>query len=184
MKPRAARVTILLAALPWLAASAAAHAQPSDIAVKAAFLPKFTRYIEFPPAALPAAGAPYYLCVIGRDPFGTLIDDAASREVVDGHPIAVRRFGNTDPGAVAGCSLAFVAGADDRETERMVQSLRHQPTVTITDEQSGRARGMIHFVIADGRVRFYIDEADAAARGIGISSRLLALAIRVKQRAS
>jgi len=38
---------------------------------------------------------------------------------------------------------------------------------------------MIHFVIRDGRVRFYIDEAGAALRGLSVSSRLLALAVGV-----
>jgi hypothetical protein len=42
---------------------------------------------------------------------------------------------------------------------------------------------MIHFAVVDGRVRFHIDEAAAAARGIGISSRWLALAVDGKQRA-
>ena len=40
-------------------AAAPAHAQASEDAVKAAFLPKFARYIEMPSGAQPAAGQPY-----------------------------------------------------------------------------------------------------------------------------
>ena len=163
-------------------AAAPAHAQASEEAVKAAFLPKFVRYIAFPAGSQPPAGAPYYLCIIGRDPFGTLIDRAAATETIDGHPIAVRRFANTDPQAVAGCNLAFVAGANEAATAKMIETLRRQPTLTITDAHWGRARGMIHFLVVEGRVRFQIDEAEASARGISISSRLLALAVDVKQR--
>jgi YfiR/HmsC-like len=43
---------------------------------------------------------------------------------------------------------------------------------------------MIHFTVAGGRVRFFIDEAAAAERGLSISSRLLALALGVRQRRS
>ena len=39
---------------------------------------------------------------------------------------------------------------------------------------------MIHFTVVDGRVRFLIDQGSATARGLTISSRLLALAVEVK----
>jgi hypothetical protein len=165
-----------------LLAAAPAHAQASEDAVKAAFLPKFARYIELPATVQPGAGEPYYLCIIGRDPFGAQLDRAAGTETIDGHAVAVRRFASTEPEAVAGCDLAFVAGGNDSATARMIEALRRQATLTITDARWGRPRGMIHFIVADGRVRFHIDEAQAAAQGIGISSRLLALAVDVKQR--
>lgn len=161
-------------------ASVPVHAQASEEAVKAAFLPKFARYIDLPGSSQPAAGQPYYLCIIGRDPFGQLIDRASASEVIDGHAVAVRRFANTDPDAVVGCNIAFVAGANEQQTGHMIDVLRRQPTLTITDARAGSTRGMIHFVLIDGRVRFYIDEAAASERGISISSRLLALAVEVK----
>jgi len=172
----------LLLAWAMIAAFAAvpARAQASEDAVKAAFLPKFARYIELPPAAQPPAGQPYYLCIIGRDPFGPLIDRAAGNETIDGHTVAVRRFANPDSTAVAGCHLAFVAGGSDASTLQMLAVLRRQATLTITDARIGKARGMIHFAVVGGRVRFHIDQAAAAARGISISSRLLALAVEVK----
>lgn len=170
-----------LLAATWLFAAAPARAQASEDAVKAAFLPKFARYIEMPGPAQPAAGQPYYLCVIGRDPFGGLIDRAAGSETIGGHGVAVRRFATTENPAVAGCHIAFLAGGSDTGTLQMIAALRRQPTLTITDARSSKARGMIHFAVIEGRVRFQIDQAAAAARGITMSSRLLALAVEVKQ---
>jgi hypothetical protein len=179
------RLRVLLAwpvplLLPF--AAAPAHAQASEDAVKAAFLPKFARYIALPASAQPAAGQPYYLCIIGRDPFGAMIDRAAASEAIDGHPIAVRRFAAADAEGVPGCTLAFVTGNGDAATRHMLDQLRRAPILTITDARAGAARGMIHFALIEGRVRFYIDDAAAAERGIAISSRLLALAVDVKQR--
>lgn len=166
-----------------LPAAAAARAQASEEAIKAAFLPKFVRYIGLPAAAQPEAGQPFYLCVIGRDPFGTALDRAAASEAVDGHAIAVRRFTNTATPAISGCHAAYVAGADEQQTDAALATLGRQPTLTITDSRWSKSRGMIHFAVAAGRVRFHIDDAAAGARGIAVSSRLLALAIDVKQRA-
>lgn len=156
------------------------RAQPTEDAVQAAFIPKFARYVEWPAAIRPAPREPFQLCVIGRDPFGPLLDRAAAGEQIEGRGVAVRRL----PSAVgsSGCHLAFVRGANAQETGRLLLALRGQPVLTITDARAGSPRGMIHFTLAEGRVRFFVDEAAAAARGLAISSRLLALALAVRQR--
>jgi hypothetical protein len=53
--------------------------------------------------------------------------------------------------------------------------------LTGTDGANGGQRGIIHFTVSGGRVRFFIDQAAASRRGMQISSRLLALAVGVKQ---
>ena len=146
----------------------------------AAFLPRFARYVTWPAPASPAAGAPFQLCVIGRDRFGPLLDRAASTELIDGHNVAVRRIPSADN--AAGCQLAFVEGVSPPDTTRLLLALRSQATLTITDARAGPQRGMIHFTIVGGRVRFFIDNEEAAGRGLSISSRLLALAAGVRER--
>ncbi len=180
---RAVRLLLALCAVAALpSARVRAGPQASEDAVKAAFLPKFMRYITVPAGVQPEVGQPFYLCVIGRDPFGEGLDRAAASEIVDGRPIAVRRFANAEVPAVAGCHAAYVAGASEQRTAQILAALARQPTLTITDSRWGKPRGMIHFVVEGARVRFHIDDGAAAARGIGISSRLLALAVEVKQR--
>lgn len=156
-----------------------AGAQPTDDQVKAAFLPKFARYVAWPAAARPLAGAPFILCTIGRDPFGRALDASAGGESIDGHGVTVRRLSSAE--GAGGCHMAFVQGATSAETARLLAALRRQPLLTVTDGNTG-ARGMIHFTVMARRVRFFIDEAAAAERGLSISSRLLALAADVRQR--
>lgn len=183
MRTAALRLAFGAVAAVLLPAAAQPRNQASEEAVKAAFLPKFVRYIELPAGVQPEASQPFYLCVIGRDPFGPMLDRAAASEVVDGHPVAVRRFPDAESPAVAGCHAAYVAGANEQQTSSVLATLRRQPTLTITDSRWSKSHGMIHFATIAGRVRFSIDDAEAGARGIAVSSRLLALAIDVKQRA-
>ena len=169
-----------LFALLLVLGGVAARAQPSETAVKAAFLPRFARYVNWPAPATPPSGAAFQLCIVGRDPFGPLLDQAAASELIDGHPVTVRRMASPD--RAGGCQLAFVEGATPPETARMLLALRNQAILTITDARAGPQRGMIHFTIVGGRVRFFIDDAEAAGRGLSISSRLLALAAGVRER--
>lgn len=166
---------LLPAALALFALPAPAAGQPSDVAVKAAFLTKFPAYVAWPAAARPRPGAPLHICILGGDPFGRLIDTAARGQQVDGHPLQVRRLGAPDQ--AGGCHVAFVQGG----APAMLQGLQGKPVLTVTDARAGARGGMIHFVIHRGRVRFNIDEAQAAKSGVGISSRLLGIALSVRR---
>jgi hypothetical protein len=170
----------LAAGLAVAMAASPARAQPTEDAVQAAYIPKFARYVEWPAAFRPAPREPFQLCVIGHDPFGPLLDRAASVEHIEGRSVVVRRLPSA--GGSGACHLAFVRGASARETAQLLLAMRSQPVLTITDARAGAARGMIHFILVAGRVRFYVDEQAAAARGLTISSRLLALALAVRQR--
>jgi len=154
--------------------SAAAAAEPTDIAVKAAFLPRFARYVSWPASAMPKGSDPFVLCVIGRDPFGAMLDDAARTQLIDGRRIVVRRLETATP--AGGCHIAFVASSGNQFPPVVGQAV-----LTVTDANNGGPRGIINFVIANGRVRFFIDQKSAAQRGLSISSRLLALAVGVRQ---
>jgi hypothetical protein len=120
---------------------------------------------------------PLAICVIGDDPFGNALDQAAASQSVDGRSLVVKRLSSANGASV--CAIAFVDGSHTGET---LAALGRQPILTVTDSRSSSQRGIIHFAVIGGRVRFYIDNAQAQARGLTISSRLQALAIGVNQR--
>jgi hypothetical protein len=124
---------VLIAAALGLPAPAAA--QPSEAAVKAAFLPRFARYVTWPSAAAPAGSAPFVLCVIGDDPFGAQLDAAARSQTVDGRRIVVKRM---DSAAGAdGCQIAFVGGG---HAGQLVGAIDGRPVLTVTDGANGGQR--------------------------------------------
>jgi hypothetical protein len=170
---RRARILMMAIGAAMMLAPAAARAQPTDTAVKAAFLPRFARYVSWPAGAMPKGSDPFVLCVIGSDPFGAALDQAARSQLVDGRRIVVRRL-DSAAGADA-CQIAFLQSA------QTLQALARKPVLTVTDAMNGGPRGIVQFTIVGGRVRFFINQAAAAERGLSISSRLLALAVGVRQ---
>ena len=176
----AVRAALLAFGAALCLAAAPVRAQPTDLQVKAAFLPRFTRYVTWPPAATPKPGEPYVLCIIGADPFGPTLDQAVRSQLIDGRRIVVRRLDTVD--GAERCHIAFVDGSKTKPVGQMLAAVSARPVLTVTDQAAGGARGIIHFAIVSGRVRFFIDDAAAAKRGMSISSRLLALAVGVRQR--
>jgi len=170
--------TLLLLMLCALPRSHAADAGALEYAVKANFLYKFGDYITWPPQALGPANSPVTICVAGPDPFGAILDDAVAGEVVAQRPIFVKRLDTVTP--EAGCHILYMRPSPSQSLAQALQAVAGQPVLTITDNAFEDA-GIINFLIRDNRVRFAIDEQAAAAGGLGISSKLLSLAVTVRR---
>ncbi len=163
---------------PWGAARADGSAAPA-FAVKAAFPYKFEPFITWPADAFPAPESPFNLCVIGGDPFGSLLDRAVGGQQMAGHGIAVVRLSLLSRDAH--CQMLYIAPAAAQAAHEIEAAVEGMPVLTITDSiGDASARGMINFVIADNRVRFEIDDAAAKRNGLQISSKLLSLAVSVR----
>lgn len=160
-----------------LLSTSATQAQTSGEAVKATFLYRFASFVTWPPETFADAGAPIRICVIGSEPFAHALDRVVQGQRVDGRAFEVRRVSS----AGSSCHVVYVVGARVQETLRGLQGA---PVLTVTDGVAGPsgARGMIHFVVIDNRVRFHIDDARAAESGLFMSSRLLTLAVSVRRR--
>jgi hypothetical protein len=178
---RARRLVFQLIFLAVLAGTASqALAASSEMAVKAAFLPRFARYVTWPPGVQPSSSAALVLCTVGRDPFGGLLEQSASGQEVDGRRIIVRRLSSAT--GVRGCHVVFVGGSPEQPAGQLLAAIGRLPILTVTDSANASQRGIVHFAIVSGRVRFFIDEAAAAERRLTISSRLLGLAVAVRTR--
>lgn len=160
---------------------AQAQAEPSlELAVKATYLYKLAAFVNWPAQAFAAPNAPLTICVQGADPFGPLLDQATNGQAVAGHPVAVRRLARLDVGS--GCQIAFVAGGAAQSQAEALSAVAGSPVLTVTDGGRGATvKGIVHLLLAAGKVRFSIDAAQADRNGVGISSKLLALAVTVKR---
>lgn len=171
----------LLFALFLMAAPARVQAQQSlEYPVKANYLVKFAAYVEWPPRAFASPASPVNVCVVGADPFGSVIDRAAAQGGPSGRPVSVRRLDRID--GRAGCHVAYLGVSPLQTRAQAMAALNGQPVLTVTDTDRRGPRGMIHFAISGNRVRFHIDDRAAQQRGLSISSRLLALALSVRPR--
>ena len=165
-------LAVALGALPAQAAD-----RSLEYAVKATFLYKFASFVDWPAGSFEHDTSPFYLCVAGPDPFGGRIADAVAGQNVGRHPIVLRSLETAE--ARSNCHSLLVSGSSQQVAE-VLSAVRGTPTLTITDSSVGRSAGIIHFVIVDDRVSFDIDNVAAAANRLVVSSKLLALARKVR----
>lgn len=172
----AALATTLAAMVP---AQAAPMSAP-EYSVKAAFLYKFAAFVDWPPGAFAAPASPLNLCIVGYDPFGLTLNRAIEGQRIGARPVVARRLTYADPNA--GCHIIYIGGSRAQPVADGIAALRGAPVLVISDQDMGSARGAIHFVVQDNRVRFHIDDAAAARNGVSISSKLMQLALSVRLR--
>lgn len=166
----------LFTALP-----AAAQSNPLELAVKATFLYKFGPFVGWPQTIFAGPEAPVVLCIIGDGPFGATLDEAVAGQRIGQRPITLRRLATAE--RQSGCHIMYMAGSAAQPVAAALDAVRGTPVLTFTDEsRGGEAKGIIHFVVRDDRVRFEIDEYAAAENGITISSKVLSLAVAVRPR--
>lgn len=169
----------IIGALP-LAAAALAESRdlPLEYAVKAAYLPKFASYIEWPAEAFDNPQSSITLCIAGADPFGGSADEPMQSQHIGPRPIVVKHLAAVSRDS--GCRILFIGGRDARKIGQALETVHGTGVLTVTEaEGSGPTDSIIRFVIDDNHVRFAIDNEAAAQNGISVSSKLLSLAVTV-----
>jgi hypothetical protein len=182
---RSATLTVVGAMAVWLTlACGAGSARGEDaeslaLAVKATFLYKFQPFVTWPAEAFPSPAAPFTLCIVGKHPFGILLDRVIDGQRAGDREVVARRLAKISPDDH--CQIMYV-GADDPAIAKELQlPVAGMPVLTVTDSiADASAKGIINFVVAGNRVRFEIDDAAARRSGLQISSKLLSLAVSVR----
>jgi YfiR/HmsC-like len=155
--------------------------RPTQYDVEAAYLYQFGNFVQWP-AKKPAAEAPksFPICVLGRDPFGRVLDDTVKGGNMNGLPLAARRVASGQE--AAGCRVLFVSSSEDRELAHDLEALHGAPVLTVSDIPDFASRGgMIQFVLIDNRIRFEINVSNAERAGLTVSSQLLKVAVSVRR---
>lgn len=163
-----------------LAGFAAAPAPPqNETEVKADYLFLFTKYVEWPAAALATPEQPMVIGVIGDEAIGdALVNRVEGRLTQGGRKVTIRRA--SQPADLVGCHVIFVGQGERGRWHQIAEAVGGQPTLTVCDAESLFAQGlMIRFVLLKGSVRFEVKLEPVERAGLGIQSGMLASAARV-----
>jgi hypothetical protein len=153
-------------------------AAASERSVKAAYIYRFLPYVEWPPAAL-APGAPIVIGVVGADDVAMELEQLIRNRTGDDRTIAVRRLGPNE--AWVGAHVLYAGQEIAARVLTVAKALQDRSVLTISDVDGAVERGfVIGFVNIDSRLRFEVNADVAERSGLKLSSRLLAVASRVR----
>ncbi|MGA9883746.1 MAG: YfiR family protein [Candidatus Acidiferrales bacterium] len=156
-------------------------AQPTRFEVEAAYLYQFGNFVEWPSKNPKVPGSKYFsICVLGRDPFGRVLDDTLSGSKLNGLPMVARRIDSVED--ARDCQILFFSSSRRSQLDSNMSALHDAPILTVSDIADFASRGgMIQFVLIDGRVRFEINLPRTQKAGLKLSSQLLKVAAGVRR---
>jgi hypothetical protein len=151
--------------------------------VKAAFLYNFTKFVEWRDTSLGDRTSPLRLCVVGDDPFGSVLDDILWGETAAGRPLLPERHDVSEPlENLRSCQVLYVSRSERARVRQILEVVEGLPVLTVSDLPGFLdAGGHIQFVMDGGKVKFAIDQAAAERARLRISSKLLRLALAPRE---
>jgi hypothetical protein len=168
---------VLLTALLLPVVASNQEARP-EFEVKAAYLYQFAILAEWPAAAFATTNAPLTIAVLGEDPFGEYLDKLGGK-VVNGHPVAVRRFAQVVD--VERCHVLYLSKSEMERAPAPLGAVGAQPILTVGEgAEFARRGGIIGFMRVGENIKFAINLEAAARAQIRLSPKLLRLATIVK----
>jgi len=165
--------------VPLLACSTFFASAQSPVApeyrVKAVFLFNFTQFIEWSPSSFISAQAPFVIGVLGENPFGSYLEDVVAGEKVNGHPLVVYHYKNTEE--IKTCHILFINKAGINNLEDIRASIKGKNILTVSDATGFlKQESMIRFITKDNKIRIQINLEAAKEADLTISSKLLRIA--------
>jgi hypothetical protein len=168
-------IVVVLVSLVGAPLTSGQLSQPSEYQLKAAFLFNFAKFIDWPQTSFASAEAPFAICVFGKDPFGSVLDDVLLNKTIAARPVVVKRL--RDKAEARHCQMVFICSGEYEYLQGILESLRGVSALIVGESDGFAASGgIIEFTLEQGHVRFTINTDAAEQAGLRFSSKLLALA--------
>jgi hypothetical protein len=140
--------------------------------IKAEFIERFTRFIEWPSTAVPPPDHPFVVCSIGGSPIEAYLRSLVTTRKIKNRSAELRLLSRADD--IDGCQIVVIARGERGKLGRILERTAHHPILTVGDGSGFAEQGvMIGFHFETSHVRFDINAEAAKASGLQFSSQLL-----------
>jgi hypothetical protein len=155
--------------------SSTLFAQSREYKIKAEFMERFTRFIEWPETTSgDDSPSIFHICLVGNNPFGRYLADLTAEVKIQGKSVEVSNLRET--GRIQGCQLIFVDKSEASNLSSILSVTSYRPILTVSDTEGFAEKGvLINFYTAGDFIRFEINQAAVRKSGLRFSSRLLKL---------
>ena len=168
-----ATAVIALAVVGSVSVRATARAETpyARAEVLAEVIERFTRFVDWPVAALPP-NATFVVCAIGASEVEAPLKKIVKESGIKQHPGVVRA---TVDGK--GCHLLYVGASELARARELLARLHGAPVLTVAlSDGAVSTPAVVNLFFEQRRPRFTIDAATAKRSGLDVRSRLLRLA--------
>ncbi len=160
-----------------VASPRSARAGTSEPELKAEFIERFTRFVDWDGADLP--DAEFVLCVLGDSVVTEHLQRIVKTRKIKNRRGVVKVVDK--PERVDDCQVVLIGGTDKKRLAAVLDRTAGRAILTVADAPGAAAAGaIVNFYRAGKHVKFEINTSAAAASQLVVRSKLLRLARVVK----
>jgi hypothetical protein len=155
----------------------AQQSHPTESQVKAAYLYNFGKFVRWP-VAPGDSGASFDICVLGKDPFGVVLDSTVVGGSIDDRKVTAKKIASLQESDH--CRIVFISSSEQARLKTILAAAKAGGTLTVSDiPHFADKGGMIEFVPQENRIRFQVNLPATEEAGLTLSSELLKVATKV-----
>jgi len=165
-----------------LAFSCPVFAQYSEAEVKAAYLERFTRFIEWPIDTNSIdTSHTFILGIVGENPFGATLDKLYSTQTIKHKSVKIMYISDLE--GIDDCDMLYVSRSVGKELPALFARIKGLAILTVGDTEGYAARGIAINLYTDGkRIRYEINEEALRSAHLTVSYLLLKEARLINQK--
>jgi hypothetical protein len=146
---------------------------------KALYVYNFLGYTTWPKGTFEKDTTPIKLLILGKDPFGKIIDATFKDVLIGKRPVSISRAKTLPEKCDA--NLIFCSGLSEKEQKQLFKEFGTKPVLLIGETPGfAEAGGTINLFLAETNLKFEINTDAVKSSGLTLSSQLLKLAKIVK----
>lgn len=174
------KFALLLLMVTGVMAGNQSFCQSRESLVKAGYIEKFTRFVEWPETS--AKSEPIHvftIAVIGENTFGSDLDNLFSKTKIKNSRVQINYISSVDE--IGDCMLLFISGSEKNNLANILQRTTGKPILTISDSKGFGVKGVIINMFQEGEyIRYEINRSALQKSGLIINSLLLNSAVIIK----
>lgn len=152
------------------------YAQVSEYEYKAAFIERFTRFVEWPSEIENNNfNDTFKIAVLGKNPFNTSLNELFAELKIKGQSVEIIYTDKTND--VLDANLVFISSSENKRIKESLEIISKEPILIVSDSKGFCERGTHINMFEDGNyIRYEINDSAIVNSGLRVSSLLLASA--------
>ena len=152
------------------------QAQVSESEVRAAYIERFTRFIDWP---VEFENNTFMIAVIGKNPFNTSLDDLFAVTKIKNKNVEIIYTNNIND--ITNVNLVFISGSEKKRIDEILKAINKKPILLISDTKGFCETGThINMYVDENKIRYEMNPETLEKSGLRVTSLLLSSAKIVK----
>lgn len=113
----------------------------SEYEVKAAFLEKFTRFVEWPDEIhMEDMDKPFVIGIMGENPFNSILEKMYAKQKIKNKKVAIQYISTLEE--MEHCNLLFISQSEYNRIDQILSYVKRMPILTVCDDKRYSKKGV------------------------------------------